>query len=96
MDFLELIPVPPKTTFNLGLTSPGNQHMLELFGHPVKNGAYRADGKCTPPDNVTFKVRMETRDVGPFRATGLRPALQSLTEALGRVREEVPELHAGC
>lgn len=94
MDFLELIPVPPRSTFNLGLSSPKNADMLELFGHPVVGAKYRSDGECTPADSSAFLARLVTESVGPFRATGLKPALASLREVLTRVRNEVPELYA--
>jgi hypothetical protein len=94
MDFLERIPLPPKETFNVGLTSSPNSQMLELFGHPVKNAAYRSDGECTVADNQKFAKLLETRSVGPFRVTGISPALDSLTQILDRVRVEVPDLHA--
>lgn len=93
MDLLELIPVPPKNTFNLGLTSPGNNDMLDLFGHPVQGGAYRSDGKCTQPNSPTFTPLLVTRNVGPFKVTGLRPAVQSLQDILVRVQQEVPDLY---
>ncbi len=67
--------------------------MLEMFGHPVRNGAYRPDGQCTPPDVQAFTRLLETRNAGPFRATGIKPALDSLKEVFARVKSEVPELH---
>lgn len=94
MNFLELIPVPPKNTFNLGLTSPRNSYMLNLFGHPVVGAAYRLDGKCTQPNNPTLTPLIVTKNVGPFKVTGLRPAVQSLQDVLARVKQEIPDLYA--
>ena len=94
MDYLEKIPVPPKETFNVGLMSVRNDRMLELFGHPVKNAKYLASGDCTPVNNATFAKRLETRNVGPFKVTGLKPALDSMTQILERVKAEVPDLYA--
>ena len=94
MDYLELVAVPPRTTFNIGLTSPKNSDMLALFGHPVKDGKYHPDGSCTPANNPAFLARLATENVGPFRATGLTPALASMREILERVRIELPDLHA--
>jgi hypothetical protein len=94
MNFLELIPVPPKTTFNIGLTSPRNADMIAALGHPVKNGLYKPDGSCTQPNAPAFLARIATEDLGPFRATGLKPALASLRGIFARVKAEVPELHA--
>jgi len=94
MDYLEKIPVPPKETFNVGLMSVRNDRMLELFGHPVKNAKYLPSGDCTPVNNATFAKRLETRNVGPFKVTGLKPALDSMTQILERVKAEVPDLYA--
>ena len=93
MNYLELVSVPPKNTFNLGLTSPGNDYMLQLFGHPVVGGAYRADGKCTDPNSPTFTPLLITDDVGPFNVTGLRPAVRSLQDIFVRIRNEIPDLY---
>lgn len=94
MNYLELVPVPPKHTFNLGLTSPPNSYLVDLFGHPVQHGAYKPDGACTAPNAPAFTPLLETRNVGPFKVTGLRPAVQSLRDVLARVQLEVPDLYA--
>ena len=94
MSLTTLLPVPPKSTFNVGLVSPKNAFMLGLFGHPVAGGNYRADGKCTPPNAPNFVALVRTRNVGPFKATGIVPALDSLAEILARVNVEEPALFA--
>jgi hypothetical protein len=65
-----------------------------MFGHPVQGGAYRPDGKCTTPNNPSFTPLLVTKNVGPFKVTGLRPAVNSLQEVLERVKHEVPDLYA--
>jgi D-alanyl-D-alanine carboxypeptidase len=94
MDYLELIDVPPNGTYNLGLTSPKNAYLLELFGHATANGIYLQTGKCTPANNPAFHARLITQDVGPFSVTGIAPAMRSLEEILQRVQLEVPSLYA--
>lgn len=94
MNYLEKIPVPPINTFNVGLTPARNADMLGYFGHPVSNSAYHPEGKCTDVNNDAFKIRLATRNVGPFRVTGLIPALVSLTDVFTRVKSEVPDLYA--
>ncbi len=94
MSYLDVVPVPPPSTFNIGLNSPNNADMIGYFGHPVKGGRYRPDGQCTHADAPGFSRLVATRNVGPFRATGIRPALASLTEILARVATELPDLHA--
>ena len=43
--------------------------------------------------NAKLKRLIVTEDMGPFRATGLAPALRSLREILSAVRREQPDLH---
>lgn len=94
MSYTDLVNVPPKDTFNLGLTSPRNKDMLNYFGHPVRHGRYNADGSCSTPNNTTFSNRLRTRSVGPFRTTGIEPAIESLKDVFSRVESEVPDLYA--
>lgn len=94
MNYLEKLPVPAKGTFNIGLTSPKNADMLGLFGHSVINGAYNPNGKCTVVNNPVFKAKLATRNVGPFKVTGLNVALDSLAAIFSRVESEVPDLYA--
>lgn len=93
MNYLEKLPVPGEGTFNIGLTSPKNADMLSLFGHPVINGAYNQNGECTPVNNPVFQAKLATRNVGPFKVTGLVAALDALTAIFSRVQSEVPELY---
>lgn len=94
MNYLEILPVPAKGTFNIGLTSPKNADMISLFGHPVIGGVYDSKGKCTPVNNPDFKKKLATRNVGPFNVTGLNIALDSLTSIFNRVQQEVPDLYS--
>jgi hypothetical protein len=64
--------------------------MLTLLGNP------RVDltDKCQAVANPKLKVLMVTEAVGPFRATGLRPAVQSLRGIMTEIREKEPQVHA--
>lgn len=93
MNFIELIPVPKLSTFNIGLNSPSEKDMLAYFGHPILGGKYLANGDCGTVNNPSFQALLETRNVGPFRVTGLKPALDSLEEIFSRVKKEVPDLY---
>ncbi len=94
MNFLELIDVPKRSKYNLGLTSAKNAHLLKLFGHATYNGIYLPNGKCTPANNPAFNARLITQNFGPFSVTGIAPAIRSLEEILQRVKLEVPSLYA--
>lgn len=94
MDYLEVISIPPKSTFNVGLTPASNATMQKLLGEPVSGKNYRVDGDCTPVDNPKLKALLSTHDFGPFAATGIRPAIDSMRGVLDRVKAEVADLHA--
>jgi hypothetical protein len=88
MDFTELVPLPDKSLFNVGLTSPRNARLLELFGNP--RDSYT--GKCQAVTNASFAARLATRKVGPIKVTGLAVALDSLRKVFERVEVELPGL----
>jgi D-alanyl-D-alanine carboxypeptidase len=89
MNYLERIPAPTSAIVNLGLTSPSEAFMLGILPDP------RSDytGDCQQPTNPLFQRLAETRSVGPFRATGIRPALDSLAGVMAAVKAELPDLH---
>lgn len=84
-----LCALPQRSEINTGLLSPPNVLMIDLFGAP---GARTLN--CSPLTNERLKHLVETADVGPFRATGLRPALASLKRIFAAVRESSPQLYA--
>jgi hypothetical protein len=84
-----LVPLPPANTFNIGLHAPNNALMKELFGEP--RGAYSAD--CQPVTQVALRERLRTANVGPFKATGLDPALASLREVMADIQREQPQVY---
>ncbi|MFN3937161.1 MAG: peptidoglycan-binding protein [Gemmobacter sp.] len=63
--------------------------MLALVGLP----AAVIDQRCRAPDNPAVLARMETADLGPFMATGLRPAIRSLLEIMADIRADLPRLY---
>ncbi|MBE9141402.1 peptidoglycan-binding protein [Nodosilinea sp. LEGE 07088] len=78
-DYTTLVPIPPDSEMNQGLTSPsvgGDEYMLNLLGDP---------------ENPSFDL--VTEDVGPFTATGLKPAVEALTNIFEKVEQEKPELY---
>jgi hypothetical protein len=48
---------------------------------------------CSPVTNPKIKRLIKTANVGPFRATGLTPALESLTRIFAKVKTQDPELY---
>jgi hypothetical protein len=84
------VPIPPRNTFNKGLTSASEATMLNTFGIP---GEKTKD--CSPATG-SFKKRIVTKvDVGPFKVSGLDIAVASLKEVFAEAEEQIPNVVAG-
>lgn len=88
--YTTLVPRPDRTTLNRGLTSPSNRVLLAKLGAPREN--YTQNDQ--PITNAKLAAMMSTESVGPFRVTGLRPAVASLREVLSDVQRAVPDLYS--
>jgi peptidoglycan hydrolase-like protein with peptidoglycan-binding domain len=76
---------------NGALKGARNKTMLQLLGNP--RGSYSQE--CQPPTNrKVIDLIDRSRNVGPFRVTGLRPAVDTLEVILAEVKEKEPEIHA--
>ena len=82
-------PVDIPADINRGVRSAKQQTMLSRLGNP--RGSY--DQQCRPVTNPTLAALMGTASVGPFRVTGLRPAVESLTAIMAEIRQAEPEVH---
>jgi len=86
--------VPVPEVLNIGpdgpLRSAKQATMLTLLGNP------RVDltADCQPVANPTLKTLMVTESVGPFRVTGLRPAVASLRAVMAQIARDQPDIHA--
>ncbi|CCD91661.1 conserved hypothetical protein [Bradyrhizobium sp. ORS 375] len=88
-DYLDLIPKPKASTVNLGLSSPKLSTLRSILGEPRPDYT----GSCQPITG-SFKKRIVTRSVGPFKCTGFDVAVASLADIMLAVRKEVPDLYA--
>lgn len=70
--------VLPGPAINAGLVCPTSSHMMALLGDP---------------NSQRMKGLTATESVGPFRATGLKPALASLRSVLATVLRKYPTLN---
>lgn len=68
----------PAPSINAGLTCPNSAQMMALLGDP---------------NSQRVKSLIATESVGPFRATGLKPALASLRTILSGLGREHPDLY---
>lgn len=74
---------------NGNLTGARNSTMLSLLGNP--RGTY--DQECRWPTNQAILKQVVTEDVGPFRVSGLRPAVETLRTILAEIREKENEVY---
>ena len=89
-NLVSTVPRPAAGTINAGLTAVSPSFMVEQLGNP--RSSYTSD--CQPMTNAALKAHVVTQSVGRFRATGLRPAVESLAVALAQVQREQPAVYA--
>jgi Putative peptidoglycan binding domain/D-alanyl-D-alanine carboxypeptidase len=75
---------------NGNLRPVSNDTCRALIGLP--RGSFGRN--CEEPENPAFIALLETRNFGPFRARGLRPAVQGLQAILDDIRLGQPDIHA--
>lgn len=88
MPITDLIPIP--AGINPGLNAARQVTMKSLLGNP--RGSFGND--CQPVTNANLRSLIRTDDVGPFKVTGLGPAVDSLKEVMADIRLEQPAIFA--
>ncbi len=78
-----------RRTLNGALKPARNQTMLTLIGNP--RGTY--DEECRWPTNQSVLDLVVTRDIGPFRVSGLRPAVDTLELIFKDIKAEKPDIY---
>ena len=86
---VQLIPRPNRGTLNPGLSAADNHLMLQLFGAP-RSTYSKTDQPLTNP---RLKRNMTTASVGPFRAHGMAPAVDSLRMVMTDIRAHQPDVY---
>lgn len=76
--------------FNEGIERPRPSVLRELIGEP--RAQYSDD--CQPPTNAKLNALLETRQIGSFKVTMVRPALDSLQEVFDRFARDEPDIAA--
>lgn len=94
IDWSEAIAFPKnpgmdRRKINGALRPVSNDTLNTLIGPP--RGSYNQD--CQPARNKNLKALLETADFGPFRATGIRPAVAALMAVMSDIREEKPDIY---
>lgn len=88
-DYSRLVSKPASSSTNPGRTSPTASYMKRVIGTP---GALTTN--CSPVTNPQIRRLMVTDSVGPFRVTGLKPAVDELKVIFARVKREKPDLYS--
>ncbi|RII29600.1 MAG: hypothetical protein CXR30_12005 [Geobacter sp.] len=86
--YSELQAIP--SGLNQSLTSPRALFYKELLGEPRLLKDYSA--LPSEANNPTLLKICKTENVGPFRVTGLKPAVDSLKEVMNEVEKTYPDL----
>ena len=85
-----LVPRPDAHTMNPGLVAVSSSYMVQALGQP--RHSYSQD--CQPLTNEKLKKHIVSKSVGPFRATGLDLAVDSLAAVMEDIRKEQPAVYA--
>jgi hypothetical protein len=87
--FGELIDLDDITPINVGLTSPTEETMISLLGRPRDVDSTKCNN-AKASDTVKRLQVLET--VGPFRVTGIKPAVDSLREIFKDAKLQEPKI----
>jgi peptidoglycan hydrolase-like protein with peptidoglycan-binding domain len=87
--FARLVPRPPKSLLNAGLSAANNAYMTEAFGSP--RDTYSQD--CQSVTNVKLKQNLIVATVGKFKVQGLAPAVNSLQEVFSEIKVKQPDVY---
>ncbi|MEQ1620190.1 MAG: M15 family metallopeptidase [Methylococcales bacterium] len=74
---------------NPGLGAVNNTYMIDKLGKPRES--FSAD--CQAVTNDRLKKYIHTASVGPFRATGLKPAVESLRVIMSEISTKHPDIY---
>lgn len=85
-----LVPRPDAHTMNPGLVAVSSSYMVQALGQP--RHSYSQD--CQPLTNEKLKKHIVSKSVGPFKATGLDLAVDSLAAVMEDIRKEQPAVYA--
>jgi hypothetical protein len=80
---------PAPQTINVGLTPVNNDFMLARLGAPRSSYATT----CQEPTNERLRRNLVLDTVGPFRVTGLLPAVLSLKAVMADIAREQPRVY---
>ncbi len=74
---------------NVGLSAVSNSYMVEKLGKPRESFSQA----CQAVTNEKLKKYITTASVGPFKVTGLTPAVDSLRAVMAEIALKQPEVY---
>jgi hypothetical protein len=86
VDYKQMVAIP--SGINVGVSAGSQATMMSALGNP---GTPR--DSCGTP-SAGLQRLMKTASVGPFRVTGLAPAVDALTRVFAAVKSAKPDLYA--
>ena len=86
--YTHLVPTPNRRYMNSGLSAAKVSTLRALFG-----AFPNLPENCGTNRNAKVSAMLETRNVGPFRCTGIKPALDSLERIFAAVKQDHPQLY---
>lgn len=89
MSYKTMVPCPARTSMNTGLNPARVATLKAVFGEFPHLGS-----ECGSVKNKKVAAMLETRNVGPFRATGIKPALDDLEAIFAEIKFAHPDLYA--
>lgn len=89
--YTHFVPTPNRKSMNTGLNAARPSTLKIVFGAFPDLSDNCGDCKH---DNVNHLL--VTKSVGPFRVTGIKPAVESLGRIFARVKNDHPDLYAMC
>src|SRR3954454_5825576 len=90
VDYSERIPKSSLPPFNEDLSPVSAETMIRTLGNPV--GRLTTDCQDVRAASTVVQALIETRNFGNFNATGIKPALDSLSRILDKAKEKDPDL----
>lgn len=92
--YTQLVPMPNPVSVNTGLSSCPTSLLIKRHGMPAAH--LPADcGGLTDVTNEFWRSRMVTEDVGPFRATGYKWALELFRRGFVDLKQDDAALYDG-
>lgn len=75
---------------NKGLATPSPDFLTSLLGKPRESMTQ----DCRPVTNKSLSALILTASVGPFSVCGLSPAVDSLKQIMGEIRQKFPAVYS--